>query len=1426
MEADLQNELGLYRTLWSFLGNTAEGYYFFADLVTRRICFSGFLGDLYDISQDAHGCCSIEDWVKIVYAPDVPKLKEFFRLTKEDLLLTHDLQYRLMRKNGDVVWITSRSSCRLDEFGHSHWIAGHISGNKNGRQIDYYAGSFHMEGLKEEISLTLSSGADGFLLVVGVDDLKSINLKQGRYAGDAVLKNVAEALEDVTYGTRPLYRVNGDCFVVLLPHRNRDDISSVFSQMQKRMDGQCTLSGGCVAFREYPVTDPTALYQYAESALDYAKVHGKNRLWFFSAEDYERQIVTLELKEDLERSIQSGFSGFSLVYQPQVHSLTYSLYGAECLLRYTSPRRGPVSPTEFVPILEQTKLICPIGLWVLETALTQCRHWRKKIPDFHISINMSYTQLLENSIVSDVLQVLKRSGLPGNALTIELTESMQLMDYPHINSIFRQWKDHGIEISVDDFGTGYSSLSRLKEMEIDEIKIDRCFVNNIQHSAYNYRLLSNMLELADSCQIRVCCEGIETEDELHTLEELHPDLLQGFLFARPCTVSELEALYLDPTSTAFSTRTAAEQNYRKDRPSSNHPPLIDGTEQEFSNLVLAAENDIFYVSDMDTYELYYLNPAGQRLFGIQHYRGRKCYKALQGLDAPCPFCTNDKLNQDSFYIWENENEYCGRHFLLKDKIIPYQGKRLRLEVASDITKREVVSQSTREQLEFAKRIVGYTKTLTEFSDFNEAVEQVLAAVGEFYQADRAYLFEPCPAKAGCWNNTFEWCMEHVTPQMEHLQGIPEKVLKRWISHFDLEQSVIIYNLDTIKDTSPDEWEVLHFQDIQRLIAVPLRDGDKTIGFIGVDNPRYAIHDDTQVQVLANFLVDRIRRDRNEARYQAMLRSKKYDIMDSLNVGLWIIRISPDRSYCEMLANDTMFRVLGVENIPTPEECYQFWYTRINEGYYHYVDESVDRMIQTYHTIQLEYTWRHPQKGEVLVRCTGLRMPDEDGMICLKGYHRIISDIDRPQFLPEIYARDIFEYNETTHSIFFHTKRSLMMGDSTHQSGFPQCWIQDGTVHPHFADEFRSSFSRLRIKDKRKQLELLLRSKSGTYEWFKLTLQHLSKEQKDLDTIIVIVEPIGSTRVLELEFMRVHRFYQALLSDTIAYAEVDLESGQLMSVGGVWRPYHQDYRTTSRHFISVLQDKLAAYLPKEQYSILDSYLDASTWTERLSQGRTSDRLRYRRPVSGSLHWVELNICLFQEETTKNVYALLYLKDINSEMEREVAQEEAARRDPLTHTYNRAAFERVVSGSMTNSCKDTCGILMLLDIDNFKRINDQRGHLEGDKALKLVAKTLLSTFRQEDTVGRLGGDEFLVYIQGDLPRPIVEKRLKKLLDDLRAIPENSLTGSIGLTYVRNDSTSYLDYLHHADIALYHSKHSGKDCFCFYEDLAANRGPACSP
>ena len=259
-----------------------------------------------------------------------------------------------------------------------------------------------------------------------------------------------------------------------------------------------------------------------------------------------------------------------------------------------------------------------MGLWVLRQALEQCVRWRRSRPDFHISVNMSYSQFGQGSIENDVLGIWRESGLPPGALTIEVTESVQLLDYSDLNRIFRRWKKAGIEIAVDDFGTGYSSLGRLKEMEVDEIKIDRCFVRNIQNSAYNYRLLRNMFELADSCQIRVCCEGVETAEELAVLEDLHPGLLQGFLIARPCPAGAFEARYI---------LSSGGKLYHPQLPAPAAGEREDSRaedESEFARAILEAENDIFFLCDMETYELCYLNPAGQRVFGVRDYQGRKC----------------------------------------------------------------------------------------------------------------------------------------------------------------------------------------------------------------------------------------------------------------------------------------------------------------------------------------------------------------------------------------------------------------------------------------------------------------------------------------------------------------------------------------------------------------------------------------------------------------------------------------------------------------------------------------------------------------------------------------------------------------------------------------------------------------------------------
>lgn len=168
----------------------------------------------------------------------------------------------------------------------------------------------------------------------------------------------------------------------------------------------------------------------------------------------------------------------------------------------------------------------------------------------------------------------------------------------------------------------------------------------------------------------------------------------------------------------------------------------------------------------------------------------------------------------------------------------------------------------------------------------------------------------------------------------------------------------------------------------------------------------------------------------------LLRSDYRNILSNLGVGLWIILLDPETGAGQMLADDNMRQVLGMTETATPEECYQFWYSRISDGYYHYVNQSVDSMVRSHRVVQLEYTWTHPRLGEVVVRCTGIRTEDRHGKICLEGYHRIISGIQRPQFLPDVHAREIFEYNELNRSIFFHTDRSLLSGEETPRIQLP------------------------------------------------------------------------------------------------------------------------------------------------------------------------------------------------------------------------------------------------------------------------------------------------------------------------------------------------------------------------------------------------------
>lgn len=821
-------------------------FYHFGEKI---FCFSDNIKELTgDIPNSS---CSLEQWYQVIYEADRHRLqryvKDMFHMMEEG----YSFNYRLRDRSGQLVWVTSKGKCTFDQQGKPKYFLGFLvtSKGQNGNDEQSLQAAF-----LQELKAIHSQGQEGYLLMVDVDDLSQINLKYGREFGDGIIQNLEDAMGGVDCRFSRPFRSGHSSFCTLATGVGREAVETYFRTLQQDMRAQCTLSGGCVSLQEFQVPDSDLLVHYAASALDAAKLEGKNQLVFFNPEDYERRLAAIELQAELEAAAKKDFSGFSLLYQPQVRSETFELASAEALIRFHSPRRGMVLPAEFVPILERSGLIIPVGRWVLHTALAQCRLWRQTLPTFRVSVNMSYVQLRRPEIQAEVLSALRDSGLPGNALTIEVTEGIELQEYGHLNAIFSAWKKEGIEISVDDFGTGYSSLGWLKKLAINEIKIDRCFVSGIQHSAYNLRLLSNIIEVAQSGSLRVCCEGVETAEELAVLEPLQPTLYQGFFFSKP----------IPPES--FSPDKLQKQFQEQCR-QVEHTSCAKGNAFEdqtvLEHTILEKTEDAITVCDIATHELYYLNPTAQRIFGVRNYRGRKCYQALRGRDTPCDFCPNAALRRDSFYTWEDTNEYCDRHFLLKDKLLDIGDRTVRFQVAMDITKREYISRKTQERLEFANRIAGYADLLGRQTDWRKVVNVALAAMGEFYKADRAYLFEEVPGQSGYWSNTFEWCASGVIPQKDNLQQVPPEAIERWMEAFRTQGSVIFYNLEPLRKRSPLEWELLNSQDIQRVIAVPLMSSGQVAGFIGVDNPRYAIQDDTQIRVLASFMMVRFRRERKD-----------------------------------------------------------------------------------------------------------------------------------------------------------------------------------------------------------------------------------------------------------------------------------------------------------------------------------------------------------------------------------------------------------------------------------------------------------------------------------------------------------------------------------------------------------------------------------
>ena len=996
-EQEREEQQKQYYEMLKTLNESTDDVLFLWNIKNGEISLANHTTGEFSFIQNGVSVYSVQSFLSVVSENDQGYVKHVISDIRSGERDKFDFDCRAIDQKGERYWINCRGSVQLDKAGNPDIALGRFSNTVLADKIDLLTGLMNYSKLLENMTKRLFKGRRGHLMIIGIDNFKDINQRMGRAYGNRLLKYMGEILEKACNKSLiQVYRLDGDQFGIDLGGFNARETEKYFQNIQVQMEGQCTLSAGVVSYPIEQISDSSVLMQYAESALERAKQNGRNRMEFFSSEDYEANLYRIEIQEELKKSVEHGFEGFELYYQPQVRIGDFSVYGAEALLRFTSEKHGFLSPAVFIPILEDTGMIVPVGKWVLEKALVQCARWRKWNVGFHISVNMSYIQLQEPSIVADVNEALWKSGLPGSALSLEITESIHLQNFHYYNNIFHQWRDNGIRISVDDFGTGYSSLEYLKNLDIDEIKIDKCFVSGIQKNAYNFRLLSNVLELAHSVHIRVCCEGVEMEEELNCLGQLYPELIQGFFFGRPIPGDCFEREYLMEDA-AYHQKVINIRQSMKELGKVPNPEVENSVcyQQILDNL-----NVLIWLVDKESREVCYINAAAKRETGIYDYEGKKCYNLFVNAKQPCKGCKTTKSGhlecRFQYHLWEKSN---GR-MIFREKTVKWNNRKMKLIIGRDLMRENNrVYQEMKKELEVGRLVEEMYQLSFAECDISSFYKNILEFLKKTYRADRVLLYIYKEA-IDTWSVEEAAYAVGVMEKPAHLSVVPDSKMKVWIEQLKAHNIVFVESTEEYKKNHWDLWKQIQMQNIKNSLLSAIWVEGKLYGFYCLDNVE-KIHDDWSLLEKAAVITGRriqAELQRTEIDGQSFSRVKRNrsnaDILFNVSLGLWIIKINRNTGEKSLIVDEKMKQILGVKENLTPEEYYEYWHGRIHQEYTVYVQSRAETMMTTDKIVELEYIWNHPELGDVAVRCVGAKSSHENGVIVLEGYHRLLDDLSQ------------------------------------------------------------------------------------------------------------------------------------------------------------------------------------------------------------------------------------------------------------------------------------------------------------------------------------------------------------------------------------------------------------------------------------------------
>lgn len=550
---------------------------FTADIKRSVISFSENLRQLFpDVPLEVEG-----DLIDFISNYIVPEDRTRFREPIERMIAgdtdRYSVEFRINKPNGRFVWLASRGKAFYDSGKQSQMIVGTIfdlSSMNEVRELVEKTGYLHevsglptRERLIGDIEKVISDRnvLSAAVILVDIRGFHTYNDRFGRETGDDILHDLGKTLLNGLPSGASLYHIGIDLFCVLWPHATRIQAERFMEQIQEEADRPLIIGGDSIyvsfsmSSALFPSCGSTAeeLVVNAEITLHKVKQNSRKKHAIYCPTDKRELKERLDFEFQLSKAIRSGKESFRIFYQPLVRAESEKVVGAEALLRWNLPGKEDVRPEKVIAVLEATGQMEQVGSWILERVIRQCAAWLKAgaDPDFFVHVNITAEDLARPNYSDFVVKLIRKYSVRPHNIVLEITETSLMRSILTCRQNLIRLRNAGLRIAIDDFGTGYSSLNYLRELPIDEVKIDRAFIEDIRNDRFNRSFISAIILLSHSISKEVCVEGVDSIEKVRAVTEMKADYLQGFYYGRATDPKKFESEFLGSDQKMLHNRT-------------------------------------------------------------------------------------------------------------------------------------------------------------------------------------------------------------------------------------------------------------------------------------------------------------------------------------------------------------------------------------------------------------------------------------------------------------------------------------------------------------------------------------------------------------------------------------------------------------------------------------------------------------------------------------------------------------------------------------------------------------------------------------------------------------------------------------------------------------------------------------------------------